>query len=58
MVEVKEGVVVGVSSSEWAGHVGQKLLQNFIINFWQKLLLGKKDMKIIIIELNILGRKI
>ena len=42
MVEVKEGVVVGVSSSEWAGHVGQKLLQNFIINFWQKSFIGEK----------------
>ena len=26
VVEVKEGVVVGVPSSEWAGHVDQGLL--------------------------------
>ena len=29
VVEVKEGVVVSVSSSEWAGHVGQELSQIF-----------------------------
>ena len=36
VVEVKEGVVVGVSSSEWAEHVGQEPVKNFISNFSQK----------------------
>ena len=58
MVEVKEGVLVGVSSSEWQDMLVKNCYKILLLIFGKNLLLGKKDMKIIIKELDILGRKI